>query len=330
EEWKGTPEALTVSRAFQMTASLPYPKATILFSIESRSYETGLFVPIFKLYINPTSIFISRKEVDFYPSYRLSGNGDPSRSVDIAFIPEGYTKQEMDKFERDARRISAYILAQPPFEEYINRINIFIVLAPSSNSGVGIAGDQIYPNTSVNSGFYTFGMDRYLTTSETWAVYDIAANVPYDHVFILANSSRYGGGGFYNHYSMSTADNSLSEIVSIHEFGHGFGGLADEYYTSEVAYSDMYNLKIEPWEPNITTNVNFTAKWKSMISDTIPLPTPREAMYSKVVGLFEGGGYSAKGIFSPVMDCRMKSNDAKGFCPVCREAIRKKIQSLCD
>jgi hypothetical protein len=168
-------------------------------------------------------------------------------------------------------------------------------------------------------------MDRYLTTPETRAMYDIAANVPYDMIFVLVNSKRYGGGGFYNHYGQSTVDHQLSEIVAIHEFGHQFAGLADEYYTSEITYSDFYNLKFEPWEPNITTNIDFNSKWKNLVTPGTPIPTPRTEQYKDACGMFEGGGYLAKGIYSPMMDCRMKSNDAPGFCPACREAIRKMI-----
>ncbi len=141
----------------------------------------------------------------------------------------------------------------------------------------------------------------------------------------MVNSERYGGGGFYNLVTVCTADNELSKEVFVHEFGHGFAGLGDEYYNSTVAYEDFYNLKIEPWEPNLTTLVNFDSKWKDMVPDSVPIPTPRKAKYKKTVGVYEGGGYMNEGIYSSYMDCRMKSNEAKNFCPVCQEAIKKVI-----
>ena len=116
---------------------------------------------------------------------------------------------------------------------------------------------------------------------------------------MLVNSTTYGGGGFYNYLTLSTVDNERSPQVFVHEFGHGFAGLADEYYSSSVAYEEFYNLKVEPWEPNITTLVDFDSKWKTMIADSIPQPTPRIKKYDGVVGLFEGGGYTDKGIYSP-------------------------------
>ena len=157
-------------------------------------------------------------------------------------------------------------------------------------------------------------------------VYDAASVVPYDHIYVLVNAERYGGGGFYNFLSVCTSDNELTKEVFIHEFGHGFAGLGDEYYNSKVAYEDFYNLEIEPWESNLTTLVDFENKWKEMIPDSISVPTPRKIKYNKTVGAYEGGGYMNKGIYSPFINCRMKSNDAKGFCPVCEEAIKKTIR----
>jgi hypothetical protein len=251
-------------------------------------------------------------------------------SVDIAFLAEGYTTLEMDKFLEDAKRICSYFMSVEPYSEFSDKFNFYAVESPSDESGVTIPGKDIYVNTNIHSSFYTFDMDRYLTTTDTKSIYDIAANVPYDVIFVLVNSKRYGGGGFYNHYGESTVDHQLSKVVAIHEFGHEFAGLADEYYTSEITYSDYYNLKFEPWEPNITTNVDFASKWKSKVASGTPVPTPREEKFKGVTGMFEGGGYLSKGIYSPEMDCRMKTNEAPGFCPACTDAIRKMIMFYLD
>jgi hypothetical protein len=330
QEWQKTPEALRVKRSFEQTAILPFPRQTILFQVEKRKYDNGKFEPIFTLYINPNDYFITRKKIHEYPFVKFHDSGDPERKVDVAFIAEGYTKDEMEKFLKDARRIGDYFLSQEPYSSYKDRLNFYAIESPSPESGVNVPGRRIYVNTDLNSSFFTFDMDRYLTSSNTKQVYDIAANVPYDVIFILVNSKIYGGGGFYNHFGESTVDNYLSDIVCIHEFGHTFAGLADEYYTSEVTYSDFYNTLVEPWEPNITTNVDFDSKWKKMVTPGIPLPTPRDDKYKSDVGMFEGGGYSAKKIYSPMMDCRMKSNEAEGFCPVCKQAIIRMIKFYCE
>lgn len=330
QEWKGTNEAKSMKRAYPMTAVMPFPKNTIRFVIEKRSFETNEFELLFERFINSTDYFISRESVRPCKFTKIKDSGAPRDHVDVAFVSEGYTSIEMDKFRKDAQRICDYFMTVAPYAENSGSFNFYAVESPSEESGVTIPGKDIYVNTNIHSSFYTFDMDRYLTTSDTKSVYDIAANVPYDVIFVLVNSKRYGGGGFYNHYGQSTVDHQLSNIVSIHEFGHEFAGLADEYYNSEITYSDYYNLKFEPWEPNITTRVNFDLKWKSMISAGTPIPTPREEKFKGVTGLFEGGGYLSKGIYSPVMDCRMKTNEAPAFCPACQGAIRRMIGFYCE
>jgi hypothetical protein len=330
QEWKGTDEAKSMKRAYPMTAVMPFPKNTIRFVIEKRSFETNEFELLFERFINSTDYFISRESVRPCKFTKIKDSGAPRDHVDVAFVSEGYTSIEMDKFRIDAQRICDYFMTVAPYAENSGSFNFYAVESPSEESGVTIPGKDIYVNTNIHSSFYTFDMDRYLTTSDTKSVYDIAANVPYDVIFVLVNSKRYGGGGFYNHYGQSTVDHQLSNIVSIHEFGHEFAGLADEYYNSEITYSDYYNLKFEPWEPNITTRVNFDLKWKSMISAGTPIPTPREEKFKGVTGLFEGGGYLSKGIYSPVMDCRMKTNEAPAFCPACQGAIRRMIGFYCE
>ncbi len=326
QEWQGTPEARRVQRSFEQTAILPFPRQTIRFQVEKRKYADGKFEKLFHMYINPNDYFISRKKIREIPFVKFHDSGEPENKVDIAFIAEGYTKDQMEKFLKDANRIGDYFLSQKPYSEYKDSFNFYAIESSSEESGVDVPGRRIYVNTDVGSSFYTFDMDRYLTTSNTKQVYDIAATVPYDAIFILVNSKIYGGGGFYNHFGESTVDNYLSDIVSIHEFGHSFAGLADEYYTSEVTYSDFYNTKVEPWEPNITTNVDFATKWKNLVRKGTPIPTSREEKYQNDVGMFEGGGYVAKGVYSPMMDCRMKSNEAAGFCPVCQQAIIRMIK----
>jgi len=330
QEWRGTDEAKKLKRAFPMTAIMPFPKKTVRFVIEKRTYATYAFEQLFERYINPDDYFINTEHIHHVQTTNIRYSGDPANHVDIALIAEGYTQAEMPKFLADAEKMVAYFMSNEPYAKYKDRFNWYALEAPSDESGVDIPGKDIYVNTNINSSFYTFNMDRYLTTSDTKSIYDIAANVPCDIVFVLVNSKQYGGGGFYNHYGQSTVDHQLSKEVAIHEFGHTFAGLADEYYNAEVTYSDYYNLKLEPWEPNITTYVNFAQKWKELVSPGIPLPTPRESIYKDKTGLFEGGGYMGKGIFSPAMDCRMKSNEAKGFCPVCQKAISNMILFYCD
>jgi hypothetical protein len=329
QEWKGTKEAENVKRAFAQTAILPFPKKTIRFVISERGFSDGKFSPHFELFINPDDYSIKREKPHPYPYIKFRNSGDPAQKADVAFIAEGYMEEEMTLFLSDVQQLTDYFMNTSPYSEFRNRFNFYAILSPSVESGVDVPGKKVYVNTNVNSTFNTFGMDRYMTSFDTRSIYDIAANVPYDVIIVVVNSKMYGGGGFFNHYAELTSENIWSKAVMVHEFGHCFAGLADEY-VGDVSYSDTYNLSVEPWEPNITTNVDFNSKWKNMISIGTPVPTPRTDEYKSSVGRFEGGGYLDKGIYSPYENCRMKTNDAAAFCPVCQQAIRKMILFYCD
>jgi hypothetical protein len=324
QEWQSTTEADVTDKAFYQVIRFPFPQKSVLLKIEKRKYD-GQFSEIYSGSINPESYFIIDENTEEIPFEKIFYSGDPVHKIDIAILAEGYTADEMDKFVKDAKRLTDSLFAVSPFSGMKEYFNIYAIKTPSIESGTDIPGEHIYRNTLFNSTFFTFDISRYLTTSDLKTIHDKAAGVPYDHLYVLVNSPRYGGGGFYNFVNVCTAGHNLSPKVFVHEFGHGFGGLADEYYTSEVAYKDYYNLKVEPWEPNLTTLNDFSSKWKDMIDADTPVPTPRNKQYSSKVGAFEGGGYISKGIYSPMEDCRMKSNLTSDFCPVCKKAIKEKI-----
>ena len=325
DEWQTTAEAKNTDKTFYQTAIFPFPKRKIRLEIDSRQWE-GNFKTIYTTFIEPDNYFILDEMPNNFETIEILNNGNPENKVDIVILAEGYTKNELDKFKEDAKRVTDYLFDEEPFKTEKQKFNVRAVLTPSLESGTDVPGEHIYKNTCFNSSFYTFDVSRYLTTSDMRPILDAAAAVPYDHIYVLVNTERYGGGGFYNFVSVCTADNELTKEVFVHEFGHGFAGLGDEYYNSEVAYEDFYNLKVEPWEPNLTTLVDFDSKWKKMVPDGVEIPTPRSLKNNNTVGVYEGGGYMSKGIYSPFTDCRMKSNNAGKFCPVCTEAIRKVIQ----
>lgn len=325
QEWQTTAEAKETNKTFYQAAIFPFPKREIRLEIDARQWN-GNFETFYKTEINPKDYFILNEITTQYKSVEIVKNGNPENKVDLVILAEGYTSFELYKFVEDAKRVTQYLFDTEPFKSEKSKFNVTAVLTPSVESGTDIPGENIYKNTHFNSSFYTFDISRYLTTSDMKTIYDDAAIIPYDHIYILVNTERYGGGGFYNFVSVCTADHKLTSEVFVHEFGHGFAGLGDEYYSSAVAYEDFYNLEIEPWEPNLTTLVNFDLKWKDMVADSIPVPTPRETKHKNTVGVYEGGGYTEKGIYSPFIDCRMKSNNPKKFCPVCEEAIRKVIR----
>ena len=324
-EWQTTTEAENSDKTYYQSAIFPYPKNKIRLEIDTRQWN-GNLETIFKTEIDPENYFILNENMPDFETVEILKNGKAENKVDIVILAEGYTLQEMQKFKEDAERVTNYLFDEEPFKSEKKKFNVRAVLTPSVESGTDVPGENIYKNTCFNSTFYTFDLPRYLTTSDMKSILDAASSVPYDHIYVLVNTSRYGGGGFYNFLSVCTSDNDLTKEVFVHEFGHGFAGLGDEYYNSAVAYQDFYNLEVEPWEPNLTTLVNFDKKWKDLISESVEIPTPRKMENRNSVGVYEGGGYVSKGMYSPYMDCRMKSNNAKSFCPVCSEAIKKVIR----
>ena len=329
QEWQTTAEAKITNKTFYQSAIFPFPKQSVKLLIEARQWE-GNFKTLYSTEIDPDDYFILDEKPFPFESVPVLNNGNPDIKVDIVVLAEGYKEQEKQKFYDDVQRVSGYLFDEEPFKSEKDKFNVTAVFTPSQESGTDIPGDNIYKNTYFNSSFYTFNLPRYLTTTDMKKIYDAAALVPYDQIYVLVNSEKYGGGGFYNLVTVCTSSNKLTKDVFVHEFGHGFAGLGDEYYTSTVTYENFYNINIEPWEPNLTTLKDFDKKWKNMIPDSVPIPTPRIAKYNNTVGVFEGGGYMTNGIYSPFMDCKMKSNEAKEFCPVCVEAIKKVIRSYTE
>ena len=323
-EWQTVDEAKKIAKGFNETIVIPYPKKKIRLEFYSRDKKNN---PVKKLEYNidPSDYFIKKDNRNKFPAFDILKNGEPSVKVDIVIIPEGYTKDEMELFKKDCDKFAGYLFNSSPYKEAKDKFNIRGVKAPSEESGTDIPADTIWKKTLLNSNFYTFDLERYLMTEDYKTVCDVAANVPYDQIYILVNSGKYGGGAIYNHYSVCVNQSRYEEYIFTHEFGHGFAGLADEYYTSEVAYENFYPLDVEPLDPNLTTLVNFESKWKEMVSDTIPIPTPIDSAYKDAVGAFEGGGYVEKGVYRPRMDCTMKSISVNNFCPVCTKAIKEMI-----
>jgi len=324
-EWRTTEEAKKTTKAFSETIIMPFPKVKIKTEFYSSDKKTNNWVKKFEYDIDPSSYFISHTMKNLCNSFKILYNGDPSKKVDIVIIPDGYTHAQMPKFKKDCEKFEGYLFGASPYKENKDKFNLWGVEIASVDSGPVIPPQNKWNNTAVETSFYTFDSERYLMTTENKALHDLAANAPYDEIIILVNTDKYGGGGIYNFYCTCAADNEYSNYVFTHEFSHNFAGLADEYYTSEVSTEDFYPTNIEPWEPNITTLIHFDKKWKSMMDKNVPIPTPANDQNKNVVGVYEGGGYEAKGVYRPYQDCSMKSISYNNFCPVCKKAIQNMI-----
>ncbi|MBI9038941.1 MAG: peptidase M64 [Bacteroidales bacterium] len=320
-EWQTTDEAKKTSRSFSESVVIPYPKNDVRVEFFSRN-KKGIFEKKFEYFVDTDDYFISPKHSSKYPMFDIFISGEPSSKVDIVILPEGYTQDEMGKFVNDCKIFAEDFFSFSPYSENKDKFNIRGILAPSKDSGSDIPADSVWKNTLLNSRFYTFDLERYCMTTDFLSVRDLAANAPYDQIFIMINTPKYGGGAVYNFYSVCGNSNSLNDKILIHEFGHGFAGLGDEYFTSDVAYNDFYPMDVEPWEPNLTTLVDFDKKWRHLLKKKTPIPTPIDKRkFLKRLGVFEGGGYSAKGVYRPAYDCLMNSFKGNKFCGACNEAI---------
>lgn len=325
-EWLETDEARNVTKGFENTFLLPYPLQPVEIEITLLDPRRNVRASM-KHIVHPNDVLIEQKgNSHITPHKYLLHNDSPEKCIDVAILAEGYTLQEMQTFYEDADIACKSIFDHEPFKSMKKRFNVVAVASPSTDSGVSVPRLNEWKHTAFGSHFSTFYSDRYLTTSRVKAIHDALAGIPYEHIIILANTEEYGGGGIYNLYTLTTAHHPMFRPVVVHEFGHSFGGLADEYFYDNDVMTDTYPLDIEPWEQNISTQVDFAAKWKDMLSENTPVPTPAEVSENYPTGVYEGGGYSAKGIFRPAENCRMRTNEYPAFCPVCQRALRRIIE----
>lgn len=326
QEWLVFPEAQTTRRSFENVYLIPMPKDIVDVTIELRNNKHQV-IAYMTHQVDPTDILIRHiGENEVTPYKTLQSAANPERCIHIAFVAEGYTKEEMDTFINDCEIATEAIFKHEPFKSYKDRFNVIAVMSESHESGTSEPSKGIWKNTALSSHFDTFYSDRYLTTLHLKDLHDQLAGTPYEHIIVLVNTEKYGGGGILNSYNLSMTHNSMFRPVVVHEFGHSFGGLADEYAYDSGNEEPMYPTDIEPWEKNITTLVKFEGKWENLIKHNTPIPTPVTAETKDKVGVFEGGGYSLKGVYRPAFDCRMRTNENPEFCPACHQALTNVIK----
>ena len=329
-EWQTTPEAAVTARSFPEGVIFPEPKNDFIIEFYARNKKS-------KVWEKKESHRVSVNDYDIYPmqsSYEtidIHIGGDIAHSFDIVLLPDGFTCEEKEKFIASCRMWSEALFSYAPFTQNRYRINIRAVWAPSEESGISIPGTGEWKKTLLECRFYTFDSERYQMTEEFQKVRDVAASAPYESIFILTNTDKYGGGGIYNFYGLGSAGKTgRTGEVYVHEFGHSLMGLGDEYIELGNTVSALYPEGVEPWEANLTRFVDFNGKWEKHIADGTPIPTPRaEGSTEKdwVIGAYEGGGYLEKGVFRGWPECMMKA--LTDFCPVCQDAITRYLDYLC-
>lgn len=330
QEWLETDEAKEVTKGFENTFLLPYPQKPAEVEIRLLDPRRKIRASL-KHTVRPDDVLIAQKGLSHITPHKyLLKNGEADQCIDVAILAEGYTPAEMDQFYQDAKIACESLFSHEPFKSMKERFNIVAVASPSEDSGVSVPRLGDWKHTAFGSHFSTFYSDRYLTTTQVKAVHNALEGIPYEHIIILANTEEYGGGGIYNSYTLTTAHHPMFRPVVVHEFGHSFGGLADEYFYDNDVMTDTYPLDVEPWEQNISTRKDFKSKWEDMLAKNTPVPTPVSDSKKYPVGVYEGGGYSAKGIYRPADNCRMRTNEYPTFCPVCQRAIRRIIEFYTD
>ena len=273
-EWETTDEAKTLRRTFQESLRFPAPEAPVKVVLKKRDAKNA-FQEVWNLGLDPADIFIDRSAPRApAPLLEIQKKGDPASKVDFLIIGDGYTAAEAAKFEADARRMTEVLFSTSPFKERRNDFNVWALCPPSAESGVSRPSTNVYRDSPLGATYDAFGSERYILTFDNRALRRAASFAPYEFVEILVNNRTYGGGGIHNLYSTVAVDNAWANYVFVHEFGHHFAGLADEYYTSSVAYAPAAE-RVEPWEPNVTALLDPSAlKWKDLVAADTPLPTP--------------------------------------------------------
>lgn len=324
-EWQTTDEAKKTDRTYSESMLFPFPKDAFRVEIYSRDKKNN-FIKAYEYVSEADNYFIKKEQKQKFENFKIHYAGNPNEKLDIVFIAEGYTAEEMTSFKNDCKTFADYLFKFEPFKNLKDKINIWGVESASKESGTDIPGKSIWKNTVVNSTFYTFDSERYLMTGDYKSVIDVATNAPFEQVVVLVNTEKYGGGGIYNYYLTIAGKNPKAEKIFVHEFGHALAGLGDEYYTSDVAYEDFYPLDVEPWEANLTTLVDFDSKWKNLMDKDTPIPTTNAPEFKNKLGVFEGGGYIAKGVYRPTFDSIMKTLEAESFNLPSELAIIKVIE----
>lgn len=321
-EWRATPGADTGFRTISESLLMPFPIKPVRVEWFSRDLH-GHWARVGHMLFTPGKDPVDSAALSTYPVYEALLSGPWSQKVDIVVLPEGYTAGEMDRFKADVDTFARQLLQFEPWASARNRFNIRAIMAPSAESGTDVPTRGIWKNTLLNASESTFGLERYLMTFDNRGVRNLASQVPYDQVYILANSRNYGGGAIYNDYSLSVTGNSGSSKIFCHEFGHAFAGLADEYVDEASAFGQIYLQSGEPWEPNIATWQGIAGKWGGLLP-----PGPYSA--ATIPGVYEGAGYVAKELFRSEPDCLMRSLQGTHYCVACTRAIWQAVRYYCD
>src|SRR5215471_17720101 len=273
-EWEDTQDAKERARTFEESLRFPLPTAPVEITLEKRN-RSNAFVPVWTFKVDPKDQTVSDAVPDSPgPLIKLLSSGPSESRVDLLILGDGYTRAQRSKFEKDARRLVTILFSHSPFKERKQDFNVWGLCPESRQPGISRPSTGIHRRSRIGATYDAFGSERYVLTFDNRSFRDVASFAPYDFVEILVNGNTYGGGGIFGLYSTVAADSLWAPYVFVHEFGHHFAGLADEYYTSDTALLPAAD-RVEPWEPNVTALLDSSnLKWKGLVSPGTPIPTP--------------------------------------------------------
>jgi IgA Peptidase M64/Peptidase M64 N-terminus len=273
-EWETTGEARRMRRTFHESVRFADPGEPVVLRIRKRG-TANEFVTVWETAIDPGDYLVHEESAAYASEVvPIVNNGDPATKVDLLILGDGYTADEHADFVAKARELSDTLFSTSPFRERRDDFNVWALAPASAESGVSRPSTGLYRDTPFGATYDAFRSERYVLTYDNRELRRIISSAPYDFIEILTNSDTYGGGGIYGLYSTAAANNEWANYLFVHEFGHHFAGLADEYYTSSVAYEAPEQI-IEPYEPNVTATVDpAQLKWRHLVEPGTPLPTP--------------------------------------------------------
>jgi hypothetical protein len=275
-EWETTSEPKTVHRTFHESLRFPWPRHPVIVTLSKRQPDNS-FASIWSTDIDPASRFVVSAPMKQHAGrvWPVFINGPAATKVDLLVIGEGYTAAELPKFHGDVNRLLPALFQEEPFKGRRSDFNVRALDLPSAESGINRPNAGVFRRTPLSAEYNIFDSERYVLTLDNRALRDAASAAPYEFIEILVNDKTYGGGGIFNDQATASVDSAFSPYVFVHEFGHHFAALADEYYTSDVAYESGAANKPEPWEPNITAlHDPGQLKWQDLVTAGTPLPTP--------------------------------------------------------
>lgn len=316
QEYVATRAGRDSTAVFQETVLVPFPKAKVNICFQQRDGNQKFVTQKEVLFDPETESLVSRPAI--VKAQKLHYSGESHKKLDVVIVADGYSKKDREKMEKDFSIFVEGLFSYSPFKDHKSDINVWGVATVSKDRGVTNPKKKIKRNTAIGSSYNVLDIQRYLMTYEIFRLHDAIDDAPYEQIIIMSNTEEYGGGAIYNFYADVVVSSQSGYIVT-HEFGHTFAGLADEYIDEDISYEELHSTNTEPLQPNITSLVNFDKKWKDLVAEDTPIPTPVSAQNLKKIGVYEGGGYRKQGIYRPAIRCMMSTGG--GFCPVCKRAI---------